>query len=367
MAGIINKQRNRHDDSTESESNRPKARRERLKDAMAAHQKREAAKTLVAVLTGDGKVAPDGPPKGVRLRGYQPRSSTTAHGRRAILLGIPFLGVGVFICFMAAGVVPMNAGDLKAPELVVAMFGAIFGVPGLIMLIHGLIGLRREAIARIGREHNAAEPWRHDNRWSEKGIRDHQSRSVFMALYGLLFMVLFASPFNLIAFDSGNGWAIAFVSVCVNLFVGCFAIAFFYQLARWMKFGSGFLSFRKFPYFTGERLNVDYIPTRGLRGADKITFTLRCVREAYEIHKVGQNNREVVVPYEVYNEVKQIDAATLQGAFDRSISLSFDLPENGESTSLSVRPPVYWELEAAAELPGVDLKSRFLLPVYRRS
>jgi hypothetical protein len=34
---------------------------------------------------------------------------------------------------------------------------------------------------------------------------------------------------------------------------------------------------------------------------------------------------------------------------------------------MSEEPPRYWEIETKGEAPGIDFKSRFLVPVYARS
>jgi hypothetical protein len=157
------------------------------------------------------------------------------------------------------------------------------------------------------------------------------------------------------------------MSVCVNSLVAIFMIAFVYRLARWMKYGSGQVRFGRFPFFLGEKIELAYVPARALRGVGKMTCTLRCIRERYEIHKSGTDNQEVVVPYETYCDVKDVDGASLGNSFDRSLALAFDAPTGGEATQLSGRPMVYWELEIKAETRGVDLESRFLVPVYTRS
>jgi hypothetical protein len=84
--------------------------------------------------------------------------------------------------------------------------------------------------------------------------------------------------------------------------------------------------------------------------------TLRCIEERFEVRQTGKNRVRVSVPYELYRD----EAAVAPG----EPSLRFELPENVPGTRLAAQPPRYWELELAAEAPGVDFGARFLVPVY---
>ncbi|MBK8270441.1 MAG: hypothetical protein IPK83_19960 [Planctomycetes bacterium] len=309
----------------------------------------------------------EGEAPGRRMKNYSPRSARRrAHGKRALLFGIPFFLLGLFIVGVGTGIVPTKESSSDAPPIVIALCGVIFAVPGLGLMVHGAAGMRRVARVRAMREQFIGEPWRADYSWNEQGIGDTQARGVFQMLYGTLFMVLFAAPFNILAYESGNGWVMALVSVCVNLFVAVFALTFFYRLARWMKYGSGRVRFGRFPFYLGEKIDLTYVPARGLRGVKKMTCTLRCIREVYEARDTSDGRQEQVVAYETYGDAKDVDGSALGEGFDRSLSLSFDAPTGGETTRLSDRPAVYWELEVSAKTPGVDLNSRFLVPVYGR-
>lgn len=308
----------------------------------------------------------EGEAPGKRMKNYSPRSSTTAHGKRALLFGIPFFLMGLFIVCVGTGIVPTKESSANVPPLVISLCGAIFAVPGLGLILHGIFGMRRAAKVRAIRAQFIGEPWRADYAWHEHGIGDTQARGVFQMLYAALFMVLFAAPFNILAYESGNGWVMALVSVCVNLFVAVFALSFVYRLARWMKYGSGRVRFGRFPFYLGEKIDLAYVPARGLHGVGHMTCTLRCIREVYEVRKTSDGRQEQVVAYETYGDVKEVDGSALGDGFDRSLTLSFNAPTGGEPTRLSDRPAVYWELEVSAKTRGVDLNSRFLVPVYGR-
>lgn len=302
-----------------------------------------------------------------RINNNTPISSTTIHGKGAIIFGSAFAGMGLFIILIATGVIPTDEGSANAPMWVVGFCGAIFAVPGLWLMLHGLVSLRVEARKRRVEAECPTQPWRADYPWSEQGIRDRQASGVRQMLFGMLFMIMFVTPFNYIAFESGSKGAMGYVFACVDGFAAVYAGMFFYRFSRWMKYGTGRVQFLRFPYFLGEQLNLNYIPARKLTGIQKLTCTVRCIREAYETHGTGDQRHESVVCYELYSDLKELDAAALSNSYDRAIGVQFDLPENGESTRIAERPPIYWELEVAAEARGVNLYSKFLLPVYSRA
>ncbi len=314
----------------------------------------------------EGKDAVPASTSGERIRGFQTQSATTIHGKSSVFFGLPFLGTGIFLTLVGTGVISVDKSSINGPPWLIALFGAIFGLPGAWLILHGIRGAIN--VRRIARERDrhSREPWRYDYRWSETGIRDMQARGVRQMLFGMLFIALFAAPFNWLAFASESAAAVGYVFACVNSIVAIYAFAFAYRMARWMKFGTGRLQFRRFPFFLGEKLQVDFVPGRRLDGIGRVVCTLRCIREEYETTRVNNRQHVEIVGHELFRDVREVDAETAMGALDRSIPISFDLPNGSAVTRLSDRPPTYWELDISAATRGVDLNSRFLLPVYSR-
>jgi len=307
---------------------------------------------------------------GVKLDGrvlpsHNPVSATTIHGKSALLFGSLFVAMGVFIYLMVTGVIPTKTKSADAPPWVGVIAGAIFAVAGLWVMLHGLGGVLRQRWSRKMKLRYGDELWRSDHKWNEHRARDMQARGVRQMLFGMLFMILFAAPFNFIIYASlKEGSKVGLVFGCVNLFVAVYSIAFFYRLARWMKYGTGQVRFRKCPYYLGEKLELDYVPARKLSNVTKLTCTLRCIREAYITTQSGGDTTTTIVSSALYEQTRDIDGDAAASSYDRSIALSFDLPADAPTTCLIDAPPTYWQLEVSAEMPGVNLDSRFLLPVY---
>ncbi len=313
--------------------------------------------------TPPDNAAPDNPR---RLRGHQSRSGTTVHGRSAILFGIPFAGVGVFIILAAANIIPTKDSSFHAPRAVVAACGMVFLLPGLWLMLHGVRGVIRKARTRRLLAHDFTQPWLADHAWNPAGDRDRFGRKLVNYGFGLLIVLLLSSPFNYAAFFGGahkSGWLYGIA--CVNIFPLIYAIALVHAAMRWTRFGTGRLHYRRFPYALGGRFEADFMPGRRLAGIDKLACTLRCVQEAYETRQVGNKTRTEVVSYELHSQKTEIDVSGTGRAPRETIPVEFTLPDDPAlATCLAVQPPRYWELELHADIPGVDYRSVFLLPVY---
>ncbi len=313
------------------------------------------------------KARHENPAGGADLKGHTPISGTTVHGKTACLIGLPFLGMGVFIALLASGVIPSKNAPRTGEGLVGAVAGGVFALVGAWMIVHGILGLAAGRRARRMRERFPDAPWRADYPWDERGARDMQRRGVGQMLFGMIFMIVFAAPFNMVAiFSTREGSALGYAFGCVNVFVALYGVAFVYRLIRLAKYGSGRIAFRRFPYHPGERAELDYIPARRLEGVAKLTCTLRCIRETFVTTQVNGKTQTRIVSTVLHHETREIPGEQVCASHDGRVPLSFDLPPEAESTRLLDRPPVYWQLQISAETPGVNLDSRFLVPVYAR-
>ncbi|OWY71736.1 hypothetical protein B7486_08695 [cyanobacterium TDX16] len=307
---------------------------------------------------------------GVKLDGrvlpqHNPVSATTIHGKPAVIFGSLFVAMGVFICLMVTGVIPSKTKSADAPPWVGVVAGSIFAIAGLWVMLHGLGGVLRQRWSRKMKLRYGDELWRSDHKWNEHCARDMQARGVRQMLFGMLFMIIFAAPFNFFIYASlKEGSKVGLVFGCINFFVAVYGMIFFYRLARWMKYGTGQVRFRKCPYYLGEKLELDYVPARKLSNVTKLTCTLRCIREAYITTQSGGDTTTTIVSSALYEQTLDIAGDAAASSYDRSIPLAFDVPADAPPTCLIEAPPTYWQLQVSAETPGVNLNSSFLLPVY---
>lgn len=295
---------------------------------------------------------------GVELRGRNPRATSTAEGWFAVVLGLPFAATGVATIALALGQVTMAAGrTLTFPPFAVAALGLCFVLAGLSFVVHGLRGVvRRNGLAAL-RARYPEQPWMVDYPWDRRGGRDEAPGEAGRLLWFVAFMTVFLIPFHWVAFFSSER---PVVFQFATLLFDAVSVAMLgrvaYLVARRVRYGDSRIALGSFPIAPGTTAELLLDALSPLARAHPIRATLRCIEERFEVRGTGKNRSRVSVCYERYR-----DQAVVAPGDTR---VRFELPDDVPSTHLSAVPPRYWELELAAETPGVDYGARFLVPVY---
>ena len=180
------------------------------------------------------------------------------------------------------------------------------------------------------------------------------------ALWSLLTLALLGAAWfseeGVIAFSAaGTGLtALAFLAMGARL-----------ELHR-RKFGASRLELLETPAFLGERLRGVLhtgVPQQ-LAPAEGFRLSLRCVL-SYEESRQDEadvSRRAVRWSHEV--KVRGLDSAENPGRLDVEVDL--ELPSDQDETSTLGRDGILWELEVHADLPGLDYRTTFEIPVFRR-
>jgi hypothetical protein len=289
----------------------------------------------------------------VRISKSETLSQRVAYGKGALFVSIPFILVGGF--FATVGFLGIELKGAHAPMWVIGMVGAAFLAAGLILLGNAVRGVRAASRRRALAD---APVWERDFPWDPAGTKDRAGRRVANAFMGSAFLAVFLAPFNWWAFLSGAGpWP-------VKLGIGLFDLILllvlgnaFYLLAQLLKYGHSRLSFPRFPFLLGGKLEVVFSPNRFA----EVRFALRLVEERYETTGHGKNRTTSLVCYELYRNDKTLEP----GALEPEVAVTFNLPDDpGLANRLGETPIRYWELAVEAEEPGVDFATTFVLPVY---
>jgi hypothetical protein len=288
------------------------------------------------------------------------RAGTTIHTGCAILFGIPFLGMGSFLILSGTRVIDLP-GDSDAPLGLVGGMGLLFAFAGFLIVLHGIRGLFRAAGVRRRKRERPHEPWYWDHPWNAEGESTGGFGEQVKGLFGLGLFALFLAPFNWIGYTTRDGIWIAVVGLFDLILVASLG-AFIYQFARWVQYGGSRLRFAAFPFFLGGPFEAYLEGAHRLRSFRSLAITLRCVEETYE----RQGRSTNVVCYQIYEDREQWTAATSPAGDASDLRIVFSLPVEKElATRLAQAPPRYWELELAADTPGIDYKATFLVPVYK--
>lgn len=319
----------------------------------------------VAALGGRGVAKPRGDesvanrPKEERFYGHIPRCGTTIHGRGAIAFGGVFVGVGVFIFLIATGVIPTEEGSVHAPMWLIGVCAGIFGVPGLMVMWHGVATSIADAAVERRKARYPDQPWCYDYAWSEHGTTFTEFRRLRQHCLFLLVLGGMSVPAHYIALEASSGawivWAFTGLIDLVNFFV---LIAIVRALVRLARFGRSRLRFHRFPYQRRGRVDVTWIRPRGLSSIAGLKGTLRCIEERYE--SAGEDGGQRVACHSVWSQSWSDDGLE-DGTLSNEVVMTFELSGDVPETMLRERPPRYWELEVVG--PS-DYSGRFLIPIY---
>ena len=206
-----------------------------------------------------------------------------------------------------------------------------------------------------------AEPWTWDHPWREDWMPPDYSgggsgtvlgRVAFLALIGL---------FN-VAWFSGS-WIFRAVVILFDLFGLLILYDSFQKLYQWLRFRRPVVIWETLPAFLGSQLRGRVAFARAVRAAGPPRLTLRCVRDEWIESGMGKNRRKQLEPRSIYRQTIEIP---LSGPLD-AVDFAFDVPSDLPGTDLSLSEAVYWQVLVDIPLPGPNVETVFLAPVYRKS
>lgn len=292
-------------------------------------------------------------------RGSQTGFSTPG----ASACGGAFVAAGVGIMLAGLRVIPVDPKGVHAPYRVLTATGAVFASAGVwvwTMAARQLAANRRREDALL---RYAGEPALADDAWNPQGVASKRWSLAARALAGAGLLTLFISIFNWWAFFTDSPWVVEVVTVVFDLVL----LAVWWQtvviVGRALKFGASRLRFVRFPYRVDEPIDIAWQPASGIGRANGGSFTLRCVKEWFEVTGSGSNQTRKLV-----HEEQWLGAWLLDHAHEfrpgEQVDLRFRPPGGLPATQLAAELPVFWEFEVILELPGFDFEETYLVPVY---
>lgn len=293
------------------------------------------------------------------------KSGSTVHGKSAILFGSLFALIGSSAMLVAMDVISVDPESIDVPRWFMFLFGLAFGAVGFGLIVHGFRGVARERRRERLLARNPEEPWFADHPWNPRFSMDANLHKLLGYTLGSAFAVAAIGLITWLTFSDPNvsAW-VRYLILGIDLIVFLYPV---YTAVIWMRYfshGRSKVVFESFPLFLGERARLRLMTLRPM-GADKIKFTLRCIQEEYETIQDEEGQRTTIIYYQLYSDSIEIAVDPMNRNRSLDVQVEFDLPSDGSLTSrLGYRPPRYWELEATADLPGVDYEATFYLPVY---
>lgn len=311
-----------------------------------------------------GDEAPPSGTPGVRLRPSGRGPYVRPNGWLAILFGLAFVAIGTAIALIGFRVIPVAPASVHAPRWLIALVGFLFALPGLAAVLGGIASLfRRSALdARIAQSPD--QPWLGDYPWKTEGFRAGGLWPSLRAFLGAAFIFLFLAPFHGWAYHDGSCFLYGIVGLFDLLALGTIAYGL-HLFIRFVKFGSSWVRYHKFPYHPGDLVELAWGSDRGIGSFRKLVFTLRQIQERLETRGSDDGQTTTHVRYQQWADRFVIDGPG-QHPGGADLPVTFLLPPDARGTELRGNPPRYWELEIHADTPGVDFKETYLIPVYPR-
>jgi hypothetical protein len=289
------------------------------------------------------------------------RRLRASQGGGCMLLVFMSVGAAIFLFGVAGTVGPYRDGlrENGDPRFFYAAmaFGTVFFLVALRMLQLVLTGAENEG---RGKGRNRDEPWTWDHPWRKEWMAPDYTgggsgtvlgRVAFLALLGL-FNVVWASPS-------------LFLKILVSVF-DLFGLLILYdslqKLVQWLRFRHPVVIWATFPAFLGERLEGRVAFARRVHAAGPPRLTLRCVEDEWTTQGSGEDQTRSLQPFAVFKEEQELPRPEEPLDF---LDFGFDLPD-GPPTDLGKDEAVYWQVLVEVPLPGPDLETVFLAPVYRR-
>jgi hypothetical protein len=278
-----------------------------------------------------------------------------------ILFSLPFLGFGAFAFFM--GLQKLVAGA-PAQNWVFALFGLFFFAIGAALMGGAILGPAKMKQAEQRRAEHPQEPWLWRNDWAEGYVKSTRksnliSKCVFAALWTLVSLpVVFLVPKETI--QQRPVVAVAFLFPAIGVFL---IIVAFREILRRVEFGNTSLQLASVPCVIGREFRgaiharFPHSPDHGVR------LKLTCVQRITTGSGKDQNTSEKIL----WRDELNLSGAELYPApTGTSIPVSFLVPAEAISADSShPRNQIIWLLTAEADVPGVDYKDSFELPVFR--
>ncbi len=239
---------------------------------------------------------------------------------------------------------------------------------GLYFLFSGIRSFSRWVRYRIRRRKYPDQPWMYDYLWRSEGFACSPLSDVIHYINLTVMFGAFSLPWNMFAFHPD-------MPLFINIIVGIPVLAFDAAVVfcawkairtwiHWIKYGMPYIWFEHFPFRPGEEMTVGLGATKETGPYTEMVVTLRLI-ERIESKGGSDHGPSLFQEYADIQKIKEPEGFIL--GEKEPIPVTFILPADVRTTSLSGSEVWYWELTAEVPTEGVDFKAEFLLPVYGNS
>jgi len=275
------------------------------------------------------------------------------------IFALPFCGFGLL-----ALVKGLTAAQQGTSQWALIFPGALFSLIGFGLIAAVVFGSRYLAAEQKIQAEHPGEPWLWRDDWSH-GRADSKTKSSMLAawLIASLWMlvsapILFVIPKEQFEREPKTFFALLFP--IAGIFLISWALR---QTMRRLEFGKTYFEMPIVPLVVGReargtiQARFSNIPQNG------VTLKLTCIRRI----TTGSGDNRSTSERILWREEKTLPAEQLiAGPIGTSIPVSFAVPQDAQATdTTNSNDAILWVLEADADVPGVDYKDLFEVPVFR--
>jgi HEAT repeats len=280
------------------------------------------------------------------------------------LFALPFLLAGLMILL---GILRVNNFTFKGDATGGAILaGALLFVGGIILVgvFKGYSRLKEQAALQ---EANPTWPWLWRQDWANRKAESSNKNSEILYWVLCIFcngisipVILAVLPQLTRGFKPPMFAALAFGLLGGGLLIQAVRVSL-----RQRRFGKTYFELNTLPFTPGERLSGRIQLKMDVPAERGIDLRLVCVRKI--VTNAGENSTtsEIIL----WEGDQNVSAGSLSpGPLGRTIPVDFAIPSDAYVTNQDDhRDQVIWRLYANAELPGIDYKDSFEIPVFKTS
>ena len=278
------------------------------------------------------------------------------------LFGLPFLGIGLFVIFaQLTGSPSLHNTNAIAGVVVSTVFVFVGG--GLVYAAIG--GYGRLKKQRAIEEASPLSPWLWRADWATRRTQSENRNSEIGAWLLAIFCNLITLPFLfgmvpdlLLHRDPRVFLILGFNAVGLILLANAA-----WATIRHRRFGDTYFEFDSLPFTLGERVGGRIHLTLDTRAEHGVDLRLSCVRKVVSGSGKNSTTNQIVL----WQADQNVPAGAVgPGPLGRAIPVDFSIPAESQITNHdNPRDQVLWLLHAQADVPGVDYKDDFEIPVFR--
>ena len=274
---------------------------------------------------------------------------------------MPFCGFGLF-ALLSGSRAAILGGSKQSWAL--AMAGLVFTIVGGGLLTAAIWGSQKLKKAEIAQGEHPGQPWLWREDWSHGRATSKTQSSMLSAWVMATLWMLVSSPILFVIpkeqFQREPKTFIALLFPVAGIFLVSWAVR---ETMRWLEFGNTYFDMPIVPLVVGREVRgtiqarFSNTPERGVQ------LKLSCIHRTV----TGSGKNQSVQEKIVWRDEKTVPSAELcAGPIGTSIPVAFAIPADAEPTNhTNPRALILWVLEADADVPGVDYKDIFEVPVFR--